>query len=181
LHGGAGWRFSIGLRLLNAVGVLATCLPAVSRGIVAVYGDQYNKDEPPSDFDADVESLLGNHRSRARDWRIVQRMKPLGDRRARTRYDVVGMLFGRLDSGASIRILNVSTIGALLSTSQPMALGVAQSILFTLVGEQFAVSVIPKRIQQIDRIGQPEFHIGVEFVSVPGGLSDSLLSFGLGR
>lgn len=108
-------------------------------------------------------------------------MKPLGDRRAHIRYDVVGMLFARLDSGTSVRILNVSTAGALLSTSQPMPVGVTQSILFTLVGKQFAVSVIPRRIEQMDGIGQPEFHVGVEFASVPGGLSDSLLSFGLGR
>jgi hypothetical protein len=62
-----------------------------------------------------------------------------------------------------------------------MPIGVTQSILFTLLGKQFAVGVIPRRLEQIDGIGQPEFHVGVEFVSVPGGLSDSLLSFGLGR
>ena len=148
--------------------------------MVVAYDRPSQRDEQPADFDANVD-LLSNHRSRERVGRFAARMNPLGDRRAQTRYDVVGMLFGRLDSGASIRILNVSTIGALLSTSQPMAIGEAHSILFTLVGEQFTVRVIPKRIQQIDRIGQPEFHVGVEFVSVPGGLSDSLLSFGLGR
>ena len=143
--------------------------------------DRHNKDKHRSDCAANVESLLNNSLSRAHDRPLVPRMRPLGDRRAQTRYDVVGALFGRLDTGASIRILNVSTMGALLSTSHSMPIGVTQSILFTLLGKQFAVSVIPRRIEQIENVGQPEFHVGVEFVSVPGGLSDSLLSFGLGR
>lgn len=108
-------------------------------------------------------------------------MRPLGDRRAQVRYDVVGTLFGRLDVGTSIRILNMSTIGALLSTSQPTPLGVPLSILFTLMGHQFAVRVIPRRVEQIDGAGQPEFHVGVEFVSIPGGLADSLLSLEFGQ
>jgi len=107
-------------------------------------------------------------------------MKPLGDRRARVRYDVVGTLFGRLDLGTSVRILNVSTIGALFSSSQPMPLGVRQSVLFTVQGKQFAVGVVPRRIEQIERAGHPEFHVCVEFVSIPEGLADSLLSFEFG-
>lgn len=105
-------------------------------------------------------------------------MRPLGDRRAQVRYDVVGALFGRLDAGTSVRILNVSTIGALLSTSQPMALGVPLSIVLSLLGRQFTVSVIPRRIEELAGAGQPEFQIGVEFVSIPAGLADSLISFG---
>jgi len=132
-------------------------------------------------FAAHAASRRFNCFHRVHDRPFVSRMKPLGDRRAQTRYDVVGMLFARLDSGTSVRILNVSTIGALLSTSQPMPVGVTHSILFTLLGQQFAVGVVPRRIEPIEGGGQREFHVGVEFVSVPGGLSDSLLSFGLGR
>jgi hypothetical protein len=138
-------------------------------------------DEHRFAFAPDVESRRFSRPDGVHEGPFVPSMKPLGDRRAQIRYDVVGMLFARLDSGTSVRILNVSTIGALLSTSQPIPVGVTHSILFTLLGQQFAVGVIPRRIEQIEGGGQREYHVGVEFVSVPGGLSDSLLSFGLGR
>ena len=69
-------------------------------------------------------------------------MNPLGDRRSRARFDVVGALWGVLELTESARIRNVSNTGALIDSPLPVALESTQTVRVIVNGEPVAVEVI---------------------------------------
>lgn len=97
-------------------------------------------------------------------------MKPLGDRRARVRFEVVGALFGSLDVMEPACIVNISPLGALIASSTPLPLGSSPSLSFEIDGTRIAVPVLVRHVRRLPESGGAEFHIGVEFVSFPESL-----------
>ena len=94
-------------------------------------------------------------------------MSPLADRRARVRYEVVGVLRGTLELAEPARVLNISSTGALVETPGPIPVGTLQALQMTIDGQTARLN---GRVRRTVKIGQPpnESHaIGVEFLSPP--------------
>ena len=101
-------------------------------------------------------------------------MRPLGDRRARLRYELVGTLRGTLELSEPARLMNISGSGALLETSRPIPVGSTQTVSVALDGSMVRANA---RICHLSEIGQqPErrYLIGVEFLSPPEALTASV-------
>ena len=91
--------------------------------------------------------------------------KPLGDRRAHVRFDVVGTLYGLLETTETTRVVNISPHGALVDSPLPAALDSTQLVRFVLDDQPL---VVDARVRHLGRTrgeeGIPGYLIGLEFV-----------------
>ena len=91
--------------------------------------------------------------------------KPLGDRRADVRFDVVGTLYGLLETTETTRVVNISPHGALVDSPMPAALDSTQLVRFVLDDQPL---VVDARVRHLGRTrgeeGIPGYLIGLEFV-----------------
>ena len=126
-------------------------------------------------FDSDIEFL-----EKQTDKSPVSLMRPLGDRRVRVRMEVVGRLWGTLELSETARLLNISTTGVLLESPLPFALQSTETLRLLVEGEEVAVDAHVRHLRQVIREGAPpNYLIGLEFVSPPSSLIDSIeASFG---
>jgi PilZ domain-containing protein len=100
-------------------------------------------------------------------------MKPLGDRRAQVRFEVLGVLRGTLELIEAARIVNISAHGALVESPAKVALGSLQELHLTVDGQPARVSARVRRLQQIDAMHE-RYLIGLEFLSPPSTLIESI-------
>lgn len=103
-------------------------------------------------------------------------MSPFADRRTRMRYEVVGMLRGTLEMAEIVRVQNLSEAGALIETSSPVPIGATQSIQMVLDGHSERVTSKVRHVTAIGQPTKPRYAVGVEFVSPPEGLAQSVAS-----
>ena len=101
-------------------------------------------------------------------------MRPLGDRRARVRLEVVGVLWGTLEATPSARVLNISRTGALIESPQSVPLESIQSVRFTVAGEAITVDARVRHLRRSASTEVPEYLVGVEFLSMPDALLKSI-------
>jgi hypothetical protein len=101
--------------------------------------------------------------------------KPLGDRRAHIRFDVVGTLYGLLELTETTRVLNISPHGALVDSPLPAALDSTQVVRFVLDDQPI---VVDARVRHLGRTsddeGIPAYLIGMEFVPALSPIPSSL-------
>ena len=105
--------------------------------------------------------------------------RPLGDRRSRARYDVVGTLWGVLELSVTAKIRNVSRTGALIETPVPAALASTHSLKLIVDGDAVDVDALVRHVRPIEANGSgtgetPRYLIGVEFVSPPDSILRSV-------
>ena len=101
-------------------------------------------------------------------------MRPLGDRRARVRLEVVGVLWGTLEVTPAARVLNISRTGALIESPQSVPLESIQSVRFTVAGEAIMVDARVRHLRRGSGAEAPEYLVGVEFLSMPDALLHSI-------
>ena len=103
-------------------------------------------------------------------------MRPLGDRRARVRYEVVGSFWGTLDVTEPARVININRTGALLAAGSPLAPDSIQVVRLVIEGRDVSVDAKVRSIRHMPKqAGQPEHYlVGLEFVSTPPVLIDSI-------
>jgi hypothetical protein len=87
------------------------------------------------------------------------------DRRAGIRSEVVGRLRGALEIAQPARVVNISSIGALIETSMPAAIGSSRPLRLTVEGQSVRVETLVRSVTQISEEPQALYAIGVEFVS----------------
>jgi hypothetical protein len=97
--------------------------------------------------------------------------RKIGDRRIRPRFDIVGELWGSLESVLRLPLKNVSRGGALIHSHVPLPVQSVHRVALH-AGEQ-EVSV-PVRVSHVDQRvsadGERTYLIGVEFVSMQPAL-----------
>jgi hypothetical protein len=97
-----------------------------------------------------------------------------GDRRLHLRWEVVGALWGTLELSEAVRLVDISTTGALIEASF-LPNESTQALHLVVDGGRLTVSTIVKRLQHIARgDGAPTYRIGLEFVSAPARLIQSI-------
>ena len=107
--------------------------------------------------------------------------RPLGDRRSRVRYEVVGPLWGLLELSETARIRNVSRAGALIETPFPAALASTHSLKLLVDGEPVNVSARVRHVRPVEPDASPaspgegvRYLIGLEFISPPDSILRSV-------
>jgi len=102
--------------------------------------------------------------------------RPLGDRRIRTRFEVVGVLWGLLECPQVARIVNISTTGALIESPLAVAVGSTQSVRLRVDGEEMLVDTEVRHVRRADAVSG-KYLIGVRFVSPALPLVHSIEAF----
>ena len=101
----------------------------------------------------------------------------MSNRRSEIRYDVVGALWGQLELHEEARLCNVSVSGALLESPVPAALDSTQTVQVTVDGEPVAVEARVRHVTPVSTERVPLYLIGVEFVSLPTSVLQSIEQF----
>jgi hypothetical protein len=93
--------------------------------------------------------------------------RKLGDRRIRPRYDIVGDLWGTLETVLSLPLRNVSPGGALIESHVPLPAESVHRLMFRCEGQDAAAQVRVRHVKPAISIdGERTYLIGVEFLSV---------------
>lgn len=101
----------------------------------------------------------------------------MSNRRSEVRYDVVGALWAQLELHEEARLRNVSISGALLESPVPAALDSTQTVQVSVDGEPVAVEARVRHVTPISRDLAQLYLIGVEFVSLPTSVLQSIEQF----
>jgi hypothetical protein len=98
------------------------------------------------------------------------------DRRAHTRFDVLGDLWGVLELPEPARILNVSGTGMLIEAASAAVLGSVQTIAVLVEGEMVRFDT---RVRHVKPMAQPgRFLLGLGFEAVPTSVLVSIEQLG---
>jgi hypothetical protein len=98
------------------------------------------------------------------------------DRRAHTRFDVLGALWGVLELPEPARILNVSGTGMLIEASSAAVLDSIQSIGVLVEGEMVRFDTRVRHVRAAEQPGR--FLIGLAFEAVPTSVLVSIEQLG---
>ena len=94
--------------------------------------------------------------------------RKLGDRRIRPRFDIVGDLFGTLETVLRLPVRNVGRHGALIHSHVPLPLESVHRLTFQSDGQDVSADVCVRHVEsEVSMDGERTFLIGVEFVMVP--------------
>ena len=102
-------------------------------------------------------------------------MKPLGDRRARVRLEVLGTLRGTLELNEPARLVNISRHGALVEATVPVTIGSFQELQLVIEGRPSRLAGRVRRLEEIAEPGKPgpgKYLIGLEFLSPSSTLTE---------
>ncbi len=98
-------------------------------------------------------------------------MKPLGDRRARPRFEILGALWGTLDLDEEARVLDISSTGALIESTEPATVDSMQLVRLMISGTEIATSAHVRHVRFVADAGLPPRHlIGLELIAPPVSL-----------
>ena len=93
--------------------------------------------------------------------------RKLGDRRNRPRYDIVGDLWGTLETVLRLSLRNIGSGGALLESHMPLPGESIQRVTFSWNGQDTTTQVRVRHVERrILEDGEPTYLIGVEFLAV---------------
>src|SRR5438105_88158 len=95
---------------------------------------------------------------------------PLGDRRSRVRFEIVGALWGMLEMSENARLVNISPTGALIESPLAVAPESLQSVRLTVDNRPVTVGVRVRHSRSVDSAQGRRYLIGLEFISPPVSL-----------
>ncbi len=88
---------------------------------------------------------------------------------------MVGAFWGQLEIDEPTRICNVNTSGVLIDSSVPAALDSDQTLQVTVDGQRVSVDARVRHVRPVpDAMGTMRYFIGLEFVSPPGPVLQSI-------
>ena len=97
--------------------------------------------------------------------------RKMGDRRIRPRFDIVGDLWGTLETVLRLPLKNVSRGGALIHSHVPLPSQSVHRLAFESGGQDLSVPVRVSHVDaQISADGERTYLIGVEFLSAQPAL-----------
>jgi hypothetical protein len=95
----------------------------------------------------------------------------MGDRRIRPRFDIVGDLWGTLETVLHLPLRNVSRGGALIHSHVPLPSQSTHRLTFNADGQNLSVPVRVSHVApQVSADGEQTYLIGVEFLSAQPAL-----------
>lgn len=101
--------------------------------------------------------------------------RKLGDRRGRPRFDIVGDLWGTLETVLQMPLRNVGPGGALIESHVALPAESIHRLTFSYDGQDGSAQVRVRHVKpSISLQGERTFLIGVEFLSTPPVLADTI-------
>jgi hypothetical protein len=98
--------------------------------------------------------------------------RKLGDRRIRPRYDIVGDLWGTLETISSLALRNVGPGGGLIESQVPLPMESVHRLTFRCEGHEATVQMRVRHVKPIPSAeGNLSYLIGVEFLSIHPALA----------
>ena len=95
----------------------------------------------------------------------------LGDRRGRPRFEIVGDLWGTLDTVIGMPLVNVGRGGALVQSPVPLTPDSIHHVAVSCDGQQTPTSVQVRHVRPIATLdGHQHYLIGLAFLSMPAAL-----------
>src|SRR5262245_28242643 len=94
-------------------------------------------------------------------------MRPLGDRRARVRFEIIGALRGMVEFSEAASIVNISGTGALIESPLAVPVDSMQSVRLTVEGTEVALDARVRHLRPLSGPEAPRYLVGLEFVSPP--------------
>lgn len=95
----------------------------------------------------------------------------LGDRRGRPRFEIVGDLWGTLDTVVGMPLVNVGHGGALVQSTIPLSPESIHHVAVSCDGQNTPTSVQVRHVRPVPGPeGQEHYLIGVSFLSMPSAL-----------
>lgn len=92
----------------------------------------------------------------------------LGDRRNRVRYEIVGQLWGSLETFEPMEVHNISQGGALVETRLPLNADSVQRLRLTAHEQTLDLQARVAHVSQRQDVTAPEnYLVGVEFLALP--------------
>ena len=92
----------------------------------------------------------------------------LGDRRGRPRFEIVGDLWGTLDTPLSMPLMNVGRGGALVRSIVPLPPHSVHHVTVSSEGQQTPTSVQVRHVRpMLGTDGRDYYLIGLEFLTLP--------------
>lgn len=99
----------------------------------------------------------------------------LGDRRGRPRFEIVGDLWGTLDTVIGMPLINVGRGGALVQSSVPLTPESVHHVALSCDGQQTPASVQVRHVRPITGSdGRQHYLIGLAFLSIPSALQTQI-------
>lgn len=99
----------------------------------------------------------------------------IGDRRGKPRFEIVGDLWGTLDTSASMVVQNLGRGGALLESPLPLAAESIHWVTALAEGEPHLVQIRVKHTSPAPaQEGATKFLIGVQFLKLSPGLEEAI-------
>ncbi len=99
----------------------------------------------------------------------------MGDRRVRPRFDIVGDLWGTLETILRLPLKNVSRGGALIHSHVPLPSQSVHRLAFPCEGQELSVPVRVSHVDaQVSADGERTYLIGVEFLSTQPALLEQI-------
>ncbi len=101
--------------------------------------------------------------------------KRLGDRRSRVRYEIVGQLWGSLETFEPLEVHNLSLGGALVETRMPLNADSVHRLRLSGPGQAHDLQARVAHVSQRQDLTAPEtFLVGVQFLGLPSLAADYL-------
>jgi hypothetical protein len=105
----------------------------------------------------------------------------LGDRRGRPRFEIVGELWGTLDTVVALPLVDVGKRGALVESSIPLSPQTVHHIAVRCNGQPTPARVQVRHVRQVSGDdGRDYFLIGLEFLSMPSALEAQIAAWTTG-
>jgi hypothetical protein len=104
--------------------------------------------------------------------------KRLGDRRNRVRYEIVGQLWGSLETFEPMEVHNISQGGALLETRIPLTADSVQRLRLSAQEQTLDLQARVAHVSQRQDVTAPEnFLVGVQFLGLPPAAAEYVSGF----
>jgi c-di-GMP-binding flagellar brake protein YcgR len=99
----------------------------------------------------------------------------IGDRRSKPRFEIVGDLWGSIDTTSSMLVQNLGRGGALLESALPLAAESVHWVTALAEGQPHLVQIrVRHSTRTTTRDGQPRYLIGVEFLKLSPGIEEAI-------
>jgi hypothetical protein len=105
-------------------------------------------------------------------------MRRVGDRRAKPRFEIVGELWGTLETTVSLVVQNLGRGGALVESPLPLA---AESVHWVRATADGQPHLVQMRVRHSTRSrggdGPPRFLVGVEFLRLTPAVEEAIVRY----
>jgi hypothetical protein len=101
-------------------------------------------------------------------------MRPSGDRRSRTRFEVFGAFWGTFDADNSVHVRDLTRYGVLVEATRPLVVESIQRVALVLDGQPALADARVRHLRATTTENGERFLIGMEFITASIAFADAV-------